>query len=177
MGEALQQQLAYAGYGLYLFLIIAGGLAAVLSTSLVRALMGLVLTLFGVAGMFLLMNAPFLAFMQILIYVGAVSVLIFFAIMLTRTPEGEVGAENIKEWIGLRAGLAVWAAITPVVIMGTLIVNKAPEALALKPEVTLAQLGQFLTGPFVLAFELISVVLLAAMVGAVVLGFERRKGK
>lgn len=177
MGEALQQQLAYVGYGLYLLLIIAGGLAAVMSTSLVRALMGLILTLFGVAGMFLLMNAPFLAFMQILIYVGAVSVLIFFAIMLTKTPEGEAGAENMLEWIGLRAGLAVLAALTPAIIMATLIVKKAPAALALKPEVTLAQLGEFLTGPFVLAFELISVVLLAAMAGAVVLGFERRKGK
>ncbi|MFH1036387.1 MAG: NADH-quinone oxidoreductase subunit J [Pseudomonadota bacterium] len=177
MGEALMQQLAYVGYGLYLVLIIAGGLAAVLSTSLVRALMGLILSLFGVAGMFLLMNAPFLAFMQVLIYVGAVSVLIFFAIMLTKTPEGEAGAENVKEWIGLRAGLAVLAALTPAIIMATLIVKKAPEALALKPEVTLAQMGQFLTGPFVLAFELISVVLLAAMAGAVVLGFERRKGK
>ena len=177
MGEALQQILGYVGYGLYLLLIIAGGLAAVISTSLVRALMGLILSLFGVAGMFLLMNAPFLAFMQILIYVGAVSVLIFFAIMLTRTSDGEAASENRLEWKGLQAGLSVAAALTPAVILATLIIKKAPQALSLKPEVTLAQLGDFLSGPFVLAFELISVVLLAAMAGAVLLGFERRKGK
>ena len=52
----------------------------------------------------------------------------------------------------------------------------APQALPLKPEVPLARLGQFLTGPYVLAFELISVVLVVAMAGAVLLGFERRKG-
>ncbi len=67
---------------------------AVLARSLVRALSGLIVTLFGVAGMYLLMAAPFIAFMQILIYVGAVTVLIFFAIMLTRTSEGESGSET-----------------------------------------------------------------------------------
>ena len=86
--------LVYAAFGLYLLLIIVGGLAAIMAKSLVRALVGLIMTLFGVAGMYFLMAAPFIALMQILIYVGAVSVLIFFAIMLTRTAHGEAGMEN-----------------------------------------------------------------------------------
>ncbi len=61
-----------------------------LARSLVRSLVGLVATLFGVAGLYMLMAAPFIAFMQILIYVGGVSVLIFFAIMLTHAaPTGD----------------------------------------------------------------------------------------
>ena len=72
----------------YTIVIAVGALAAALSPSLIRALVGLILTLFGVSGMYLLMNAPFVALMQLLIYVGAVVILIFFAIMLTRAPAG-----------------------------------------------------------------------------------------
>ena len=75
-----------------------------------------------------------------------------------------------------RAGLALLSGLLPAGILGLIVTGRAPQALPLKPELPLERLGQFLTGPYVLAFELISVVLLAAMAGAVVLGFERRKG-
>lgn len=166
-------QLAPIAYGLYLLLIIAGGIAAVGSANLVRALLGLIVTLFGVAGMYFLMAAPFLALMQILIYVGAVSVLIFFAIMLTRPPGGEAGVEGGSA--RARRWLALPAALVPAVILAAAVYRFCPPALALKPEAGLASLGRFLVGPYALAFELISVVLLAAMIGAVLLGFERKK--
>ena len=165
--------LAYPAYGLHLLLILLGGLGAVLARSLVRALMGLILTLFGVAGMYLLMSAPFLAFMQILVYVGAVSVLIFFAIMLTRASDGQAGREGPGSLRRLLLGLL--AGLTPVAILAGVVIQKAPTELPLKPEAGLASLGQYLTGPYALAFELISVALLAAMAGAVLLGFERRR--
>jgi NADH-quinone oxidoreductase subunit J len=171
------EPLAYAAYGTYAVLIVAGGFAAVASRNLVRALLGLILTLFGVAGMYFLMAAPFLALMQILIYVGAVSVLIFFAIMLTRDPGGEAGEEGREPRPGKRAFFAAMSGLLPAAILAAAVLTQAPAALPLKPEVPLERLGRFLTGPYVLAFELISVVLLAAMAGAVVLGFERRKGQ
>ena len=93
----MEQLAATIAYGLYLALIVAGGLAAVRCRNLVRALIGLIMTLFGVAGMYFLMAAPFLALMQSLIYVGAVSVLIFFAIMLTRTSGGEAGKDDFAD--------------------------------------------------------------------------------
>jgi len=170
------EQLADAAYGLYLVLILAGAWAAVRCRNLVRALLGLIMTLFGVAGMYFLMAAPFMALMQILIYVGAVSVLIFFAIMLTRAPGGEAGEEDGGARPALRTVLALLSGLLPAAILAAVILTKAPQTLPLKPELSLGRLGQFLTGPYVLAFELISVVLLAAMAGAVVLGFERRKG-
>lgn len=170
------EQLAYAAYGLYLVLIIAGGWAAVRCRNLVRSLLGLIMTLFGVAGMYFLMAAPFMALMQILIYVGAVSVLIFFAIMLTGAPGGRAGEEDGRPRSAGRGVMAALSGLLPAVILAAVILTKTPQAVPLKPELALSRLGQFLTGPYVLAFELISVVLLAAMAGAVVLGFERRKG-
>jgi len=114
--------------------------------------------------------------MQILIYVGAVSVLIFFAIMLTRAPGGEAGEEDGGARPALRTVMALLSGLLPAAILAAVILTKTPQALPLKAEVPLGRLGQILTGPYALAFELISVVLLAAMAGAVVLGFERRKG-
>jgi NADH:ubiquinone oxidoreductase subunit 6 (subunit J) len=170
------EQLAAISYTFYLALIVIGAIAAVRCRNLVRALLGLILTLFGVAGMYFLMAAPFMALMQILIYVGAVSVLIFFAIMLTRAPSGEAGEEGQSPRPMLRGVLAVLAGLLPAFILAAVLLTRTPQVLHLKPELPLARLGQMLTGPYVLAFELISVVLLAAMAGAVVLGFERRKG-
>jgi NADH-quinone oxidoreductase subunit J len=170
------EHLAYAAYGFYLVLILAGGWAAVRCRSLVRALLGLIMTLFGVAGMYFLMAAPFMALMQILIYVGAVSVLVFFAIMLTRAAGGEAGEEDGGARPALRSVMALLSGLLPAGILAVVVLTKTPQALPLKAEVPLGRLGQILTGPYVLAFELISVVLLAAMAGAVVLGFERRKG-
>lgn len=173
----MEMRLAYAAYGLYLVLIIAGGLAAVRCRDLVRALLGLILTLFGVAGMYFLMAAPFLALMQILIYVGAVSVLIFFAIMLTRDSGGEAGREGAGPGPPARVLTAIFCGMVPAGLLAVLVVSKMPPAAALAPEVPLARLGQSLVGPYLLAFELISVVLVAAMAGAVLLGFERRRAR
>uniref|UniRef100_A0A7C4MK67 NADH-quinone oxidoreductase subunit J n=1 Tax=Desulfatirhabdium butyrativorans TaxID=340467 RepID=A0A7C4MK67_9BACT len=171
----MQTVLAPIAYGIYLVLILAGGFLAVRSPSLVRALLGLITTLFGVAGMYLLMAAPFLALMQILIYVGAVSVLIFFAIMLTRDPRGEAGREACSGEDRKRVLQASVCGLLPAVVLGGFLWKHRIAALPLKAEVGLDKLGETLTGPYALAFELISVVLVAAMIGAVVLSFERRK--
>ena len=76
--------LAKIAFAFYAFIICGGSIMAVTSRSLVRALVGLIAVMIALAGMYLFLAAPFIAFMQILIYVGGVSVLIFFAIMLTR---------------------------------------------------------------------------------------------
>jgi NADH-quinone oxidoreductase subunit J len=169
------ENMARLAYLLYLMMILAGGIAAVRCRSLVRSLVGLILTLFGVAGMYLLMAAPFLALMQILIYVGAVSVLIFFAIWLTRDPDGEAGSEGIRLRPRYRIPAAVMAGLLAAGIPAIgIFAGTLPET-ALKPEVPLERLGQYLVGPYALAFELISVILFSAMIGAVLVGFERRK--
>jgi len=171
------EYLKYPVFGIYLMLIIVGGLTAVLSKNLIRALIGLIMTLFGVAGMYFLMSAPFIALMQILIYVGAVTVLIFFSIMLTRAPDGDAGMETDGKKLNKQIILALISGLAPAFILGIIIFQKMPDALPLKPETSITILGGLLVGPYSLAFELISVVLFTAMAGAVLLGFERRDKK
>jgi NADH-quinone oxidoreductase subunit J len=170
--EFLQQMAPYA-YGTYLLLILAGSLAAALSRSLVRAVGGLILAMFGVAGMYLLLHAPFVALMQLLVYVGAVSVLIFFAVMLTKSPSGEtpnLGSSN-KVAAGMLAG------VMPFVFLVAVCKNLFTQQVETAPHIPIDQLGQDLLTRYALGFELISVVLFVAMVGAVILGFERRRSQ
>lgn len=163
---------AKALFGLYALAVFGGGLLAVFAKSLVRAMVGLILTLFGVSGMYLLMNAPFIAFMQLLIYVGAVVILIFFAIMLTKAPAGK--DETEKTPFGQKA-LAILAAGLPAVVLGTMVTSTPQVTTGQPKEVPIRLLGQGLMEDYVLAFELISVVLLVAMAGAVLLAWKRRE--
>jgi NADH-quinone oxidoreductase subunit J len=164
------ETLAVFAYAMYLAIIAIGGFVAVTNPNLVRALVGLVAAMFGVAGMYFLMNAPFVGLMQLLIYVGAISVLIFFAIMLTRPPAG--GEEQSPS---PRRPMAILAAAAPVALLGVICLRAFTQTVAVPEETGIKELGQGLLGTYGLAFELISVVLLVAMAGAVLLGFKRRE--
>ncbi|MDR2404817.1 MAG: NADH-quinone oxidoreductase subunit J [Deltaproteobacteria bacterium] len=161
---------AYAAFALYTLIILGGGLLAIMARNLIRAMLGLVLTFLGVAGMYLLLASPFLAFMQLLIYVGAVCVLIFFAIMLTRNySEGEESKlPSVSAFVyGLLSLLAPLGIIAPFIIMhGAAIPTKVPEKTGTDI------LGAGLLKEYVLPFELISIILLVAMAGAVYLAFR-----
>ncbi len=162
--------LAHSAFVVYTALIVAGACMAVLARSVVRSLVGLVATLFGVAGLYMLMAAPFIAFMQILIYVGGVSVLIFFAIMLTHA--APTGDEAKRRPIRKRLN-AILVMTVPAVVLGAQILFHGPKGSRLPREVSLQALGAGLLGPYLLAFELISVVLFVAMAGAVMLAWRQ----
>jgi NADH-quinone oxidoreductase subunit J len=168
-----QDIMAYAAFAFYVILIAGGGLAAVLSRQLVRALIGLVLTFLGVAGLYLLLAAPFMAFMQLLIYVGAICVLIFFAIMLVKNTQ--TGEEALAPGL-CQTFASLLAALAPLLLFGPLIATRAGElGDGLKPlETPLAELGQGLLSYYLLPFELISIILLVAMAGGVLLAWDRR---
>ena len=166
--------MAKVAFGLYTLIILCGSLLAIGAKSLVRAMVGLVATLLGVAGMYMLLNSPFMALMQILIYVGAVCVLIFFAIMLTKAgPEGEE-AESAPIYQNVLALLAVTVTGG---VLSWLVLTRPLVTTGVPVEVSIEKLGLGLLGPYGLAFELISVVLLVSMAGAVLLAWERRNGK
>ncbi|MFY9704773.1 MAG: NADH-quinone oxidoreductase subunit J [Desulfobacterales bacterium] len=164
------ESLAHIAFGLYTALIVGGACIAVLARSLVRSLVGLVATLFGVAGLYLLMAAPFIAFMQILIYVGGVSVLIFFAIMLTHA--APTGDESKSRPVRKRLN-AIFAMTVPAVVLAIQIIVHGPKGFEMPSEVSLPELGAGLLGPYLLAFELISVVLFVAMAGAIMLAWRQ----
>jgi len=166
--------MAKIAFAFYTLIILGGAVWAVTSQSLVRALVGLIATLLGVAGMYLLLNAPFMAFMQILIYVGAVCIIVFFAIMLTRAhADGEESAPvPIRQYLW-----SLLAVLAPAAVISWVILKRPVPSLSTPVEVSLEKLGQGLLEPYFLAFELISVVLLVAMSGAVLLAWERRGKK
>lgn len=168
----MMEFLAYAAYGVYLLIIIGGALFAVFSPNLVRAFMGLIGTLFGVAGMYLLLQSPFLAFMQLLIYIGAVSVLIFFAMMLANAnSDGDEAAPASlgKSVRSILCGLLPIALLVPPIFMHPASTDMIPAT------VTLAEIGKGLMEEYVVPFELISLILLIAMAGGVFLAMDRRK--
>jgi NADH-quinone oxidoreductase subunit J len=153
------------------FLILAiigglGGLLVVTSRNIVHAALYLVVALASVAGIYLLLAAPFVAFVQVIIYVGAIVVLLLFGIMLTRAPVGRRVLDNtIRARVGaLVVGGGVFAMLTTFLVMafgGDRIVNRAATATA--------ALGTSIFRNFVLPFEAVSLLLLAALVGAIVL--------
>jgi len=153
------------------FLILAiiggsGGLLVVTSRNIVHAALYLVVALASVAGIYLLLAAPFVAFVQVIIYVGAIVVLLLFGIMLTRAPVGRRVLDNtIRARIGaLVVGGGMFAMLTTFLVRafgGDRIVNRAATATA--------ALGTSIFRNFVLPFEAVSLLLLAALVGAIVL--------
>lgn len=150
--------------------VVAGAVWVVTLTNLFRAALSLGLVLLGVAGLFLLLKAEFLALVQVLIYVGAILTLIVFAIMLTaKLHDGPTGP---------RSRARVPAAIVSVGLFGLLAVVTAPlrwpEAPAAEA-VTIAGLGQQLVTTLVLPFEVVSLVFVAALVGAVALATAGKK--
>ena len=161
---------AKIAFWFYTVIVVGGAFMAATEASLVRSLVGLVATMFGVAGLYMLMEAPFIAFMQILIYVGGVSVLIFFAIMLTRA--APTGDEAMHRPLRKRIN-AFLAMLVPALVLSVAIVQHLPKGDLLPEDVPLAELGKGLMGPYLLNFELISVVLFVAMAGAVMLAWRQ----
>ena len=72
-------------FAVFAVLILAGGIGVVTTRNLIHGALWLVLSLFGVAGFFVLLSAPFLAAVQVVVYIGAIAILIVFAVMLTRS--------------------------------------------------------------------------------------------
>ena len=166
----MQPSFANIVFYAYTAVIVVGAIMAVTERSLVRSLVGLIATMFGVAGLYLLMAAPFIAFMQILIYVGGVSVLIFFSIMLTHA--APTGDEAKRRPLRKRIN-AICAMLAPAAVLAVGIVRHGPAGFEEPAAVSLADLGMGLMEPYLLAFELISVVLFVAMAGAVMLAWRQ----
>jgi NADH:ubiquinone oxidoreductase subunit 6 (subunit J) len=163
------ETVAKLAFWFYTLIVVGGAFMAATEASLVRSLVGLVATMFGVAGLYMLMDASFIAFMQILIYVGGVSVLIFFAIMLTRA--APTGDEAMHRPLRKRIN-ALFSMLVPALVLSIAIVQHLPRGNKLPKDVPLEELGKGLMGPYLLNFELISVVLFVAMAGAVMLAWR-----
>ena len=151
---------------------IAGGIGVVATRNVVYAAVFLLVALVGVAGLFLLLLAEFIALVQILIYGGAITIVLLFAIMLTRGPEQANVQDNAQR------PLAAMACFGLFVLLATAALS-TPWREASGSEDSMAEftaLSQLLFSDFLVPFEIASLVLLVALVGAVVLTRNDREG-
>ncbi len=151
--------------------LIGSALAVVLLPRIVHAALALVLFFFLIAGIYVLLQAEFIAATQVIIYVGAITVLFLFAIMLTHrsyAPDSNPpNAQHVAA--GIVAGLTLvllCSVLASAVFGGT--IPATPGAVA---DVT-KMLGQLLMSTFLVPFEIAGVLLLAAMIGAIVIAKE-----
>ena len=154
--------------GLLGLVAVASALLVVTTRQIVHAALWLVVTLGSVAGCYLVLAAEFVAWVQVLIYVGAIVVLLLFGLMLTRAPIGLSG-ELDAGW-GQRMLAAVVAGATAGLLVTTIVDGFRDARIDLPTTGGSAKsLGSAVFGAWVLPFELLSVLLLAALIGAVVL--------
>jgi NADH-quinone oxidoreductase subunit J len=143
---------------------VGAGLLVVTTAHLVRAGLYLVVCLGALAGMYLVLTAELVAWVQVLIYVGAVVVLLLFAVMLTRAPVGASLDLNRPGWAGVLVGAGSGIGLAALFLYGYRWTTVELPETAGSPGV----LGEQLFRSWVLPFEVLSVLLLAALVGAIV---------
>jgi NADH-quinone oxidoreductase subunit J len=146
--------------------VVASALLVVTTKQVVHAGLWLVVCLGGVAGCFLVMSAEFVAWMQVLIYVGAVVVLLLFALMLTKAPIGRSDdLDSSNKFVAAAVAVAATAVLVVLFVDGyrqTMVdVDSASTGSA-------KAVGEALFSSWVLPFEALSVLLLSALVGAIV---------
>lgn len=158
-------------FGVFTILTLGGAVGVVVNRNLVRGAVWLVISLFGVAGFFVLLSAPFLAAVQVLVYIGAIGILITFAVMLTRSMTNISERFNRQWWLAgvvstLLFVFLVFAVIGPV--WGDSAAPPPGEV------ATTVDLGRALVSGdgYVLPFEVASLLLTAAMIGAIVIARE-----
>jgi NADH-quinone oxidoreductase subunit J len=157
-----------------IFAILAGitlgsALMVVTSRNLLHSALWLIVSFFGIAGVFILLQAEFLAVVQVLIYIGAIAMLIIFAIMLTRRIMDPQQPRFNSQW-GLVGG---FAALLFVGLAAVVTRVAWPVAAGEVPADAIAQLGVDFVGIYAVPFEIASVLLVVAMIGAIIIARER----
>ena len=148
---------------------IVSALMVVTSRNLLHSALWLIASFFGIAGIFILLQAEFLAVVQVLIYIGAIAMLIIFAIMLTRRIMDPQQPRFNSQW-GLVGG---FAALLFVGLAAVVTRVAWPVAAGEVPEDAIAQLGVDFVGLYAVPFEIASVLLVVAMIGAIIIARDR----
>ncbi len=163
------------GFWVLAVITVVSALLVLVARNLMHSLVFLVLSFLGMAGLFVTLSADFIAVAQVLIYAGSISVLMVFAVMLT--PLASRDNANSLYVIPAAIGGLGFAAIVAFVTIDTEWPVLTGQALAAAdfPE-TVATIGELLLGRYVLAFEVASILLLFALVGAIILVHERMRG-
>jgi len=153
-------------------LTIGGGLAAMLLKHLIHAALAVTIAFAGMALLFLELDAQFVGFAQILVYIGAVAILIVFAILLTRGSDLPKAGVFSRSWL---AGIAIAAGVFAVIGWAILqSIDAVPQRNAL-PAVSVRDIGNALVGRYVLPLEIVALLLTAATIGAVIVAMHEKE--
>jgi len=157
-------------------LILGGALMVVTRHNLVHAAFYLVVTLFGVAVFFILLDAGFLAAVQVVVYIGAIAILLIIGVMVTRNVTGaKVKVVNKNYLLAIAIGVMVFASLFLAVSQWTQFNASAAEVDPQTLDDTVRNLGVALVdaNQFVIPFEVASILLLGALVGAIVIAWPK----
>jgi NADH-quinone oxidoreductase subunit J len=164
---ALYQQIIFWFFAI---IMIGSALRVVTTRNVVHAALYLVATLMSAAAMYVLLIAEFVAWVQVLVYVGAIVVLMLFGLMLTRAPIGKGNFDNDQRPLAAVCALAVFG-VTSWILYDTFdghgISFAANTGNRLEAGKTVGDIGDVIFNAYVLPFEVVSVLLLAALIGAV----------
>lgn len=163
-----------------IFIIVAAvsllaAISVVTSRNLIHSALWLILTLFGVAIFYVLLDAGFFAVIQVIVYIGAIAILFIFAAMLTRRVMQDTGPQtNTNWWLGAAIALLLLAGLALILTNWQGFSTAAPELANSAGRIS--QLGLALVSPdqYVLPFELASILLVAGMIGAIFVAGEKK---
>jgi NADH:ubiquinone oxidoreductase subunit 6 (subunit J) len=163
--------------------ILTSAIAVVTLRNLFHAALALMVSFVGVAGLYILLEAAFLGMAQLLVYIGAISVLIIFAIMMTRrlmqTSENPYNSQAIAALIGSLIALAILVVVIsrlyPLAPSADSLLGAAPPVDPAILSTSVARMGRAFVSAdaYVLPFEVASVLLLAALVGSIIIAWPR----
>jgi NADH-quinone oxidoreductase subunit J len=145
-------------------LMIGAGLLVVLMRDIIRCGLAMIVCFGALAGIYVLMGAPLIGAAQVIVYIGAISVLILFAIMLTQTKDAPS-----RLVFQTQAGPAAVAAVIVAVVIALAVTATDWHALSVRATAGAREVAVLLFNDFVLPFEIVSVLLLAAVIGGVFL--------
>ena len=153
-------------------LTIVGAAAALTLRNLVHCVLALMLAFVGLAGLYLQLDAQFIGFAQILVYIGAVAILIVFAILLTRGTESPLQSIVSPSWaISSVVSVAVFGVLAWTIRSSIATRHPTPP----QPEATVKQIGNALMSRFAIPLEVVGVLLTAALVGAVTIATQDKR--
>ena len=161
----------HVAFGIIAAVMVASALRVVTTRDIVHAALYLVIVLAGVAALFLLVGAEFTGITQVLIYIGAVIVLFLFGIMLTRSDfDQDTETDHKRKFPAILTALLLLA-----VMIGALVDRFEDVELDATPQTT-AQVSDELFSQYIVPFEAVSVLLLAALIGAIVIARREEGG-
>jgi NADH-quinone oxidoreductase subunit J len=151
---------------------VAAGAAVIMRKNAIHSALALIVALLGQAGLYLMLYAPFVAGVQIILYAGGIMVLFLFVIMLVNIERAQKEEQFNKQWlVGIAAAIALGALFVAVYIKGQALFPA--HTVQLPEESNTQQIGLLLYGNYMFAFEIASLLLLVAIIGAVVMAKKR----